>query len=338
MPLNNEGYDAAVVGGGPAGLSAALMLGRARRSVLVVDNGQPRNAPAAHMHGFLSRDGVPPGRLLEEGRREAAGYGGEFADGRALSASREHGGFALELDTGRTVRARRLVVTTGIVDELPDVPGLRERWGRDVLHWPYCDGWEVRDQPVGVLSTGPMSAHQALLFRQWTDRLTLLAHTGPRPTREERERLDARGIAVVDGEVCGLETVGNRLVGVRLSTGGTVPLGALAVAPRARPRAEVLAALGLKPSPDPRGFGERIAADATGSTEAAGVWVAGNIADPAANVLGSAASGAAAAGAVNSDLIAEETDSAVAARNAPFSAESEARLCERVLGEGRHGV
>jgi thioredoxin reductase len=203
-------YDVVIVGGGPAGLSGALMLGRARRSVLVIDSGQPRNAPAAHLQGFLSRDGVPPGHLLEAGRLEVAGYGSEIITGRARSAFRddwgysraEHGGgFAVELDSGRTVRARRLLVTTGITDELPDIPGLTARWGRDVLHCPYCHGWEVRDQPIGVLATSPMSTHQALLFRQWTDKLTLLLHTGPRPTREEAEQFAARDIAVVAGEV-----------------------------------------------------------------------------------------------------------------------------------------
>jgi thioredoxin reductase len=157
--------------------------------VLVIDNGQPRNAPAAHMHGFLSRDGVPPGHLLDTGRREVASYGGEVIADQARSASREDDEFAVELDTDRTVRGRRLLVTTGITDELPDIPGLRARSGRDVLHCPYCHGWEARDQPIGVLATSPMSVHQALLFRQWTDRLTLLLHTGPRPTREEAEQL-----------------------------------------------------------------------------------------------------------------------------------------------------
>jgi thioredoxin reductase len=137
---SDDRYDVAVVGAGPAGLSAALMLGRARRSVLVIDDGRPRNAPAAHMHGFLSRDGAPPGDLLEAGRSEVAGYGGTVQAGRALSAGRDGNGFAIELDTGRTVRARRLLAPAGVTDELPDVPGLAARWGRDVVHCPYCHG------------------------------------------------------------------------------------------------------------------------------------------------------------------------------------------------------
>lgn len=313
-------YDVVIVGGGAAGLSAALMLGRARRSVLVVDSGEPRNAPAAHTHGFFSRDGVPPAHLLEAGRREVAGYGGEIVTGRARSASRDESGdgFAVELDgdrlaaPGSVVRARRLLVATGITDELPDLPGLASRWGRDVLHCPYCHGWEVRDQPIGVLATSPMGVHQALLFRQWTDQLTLLLHTGPHPTPEEAEQLAARGIAIVAGEVSRLELAEDRLTGARLSTGEMVPLRALVVAPRAVPRAAVLDALGVEPTAHPRGLGEHIAADPTGLTPVPGVWVAGNLADPTANVLASAASGAIAAGAINADLIAEDTRRAVA--------------------------
>ncbi|WP_091678862.1 NAD(P)/FAD-dependent oxidoreductase [Amycolatopsis marina] len=307
-------YDVIVVGGGPAGLSAALMLGRARRSVLVIDSGQPRNAPAAHIHGFLSRDGTPPDHLLEVGRQEVVGYGGEVTPGQVRSAANEGDQFAIELDTGHTVRARRLLVTTGIVDELPDIPGLASRWGRDVLHCPYCHGWEVRDEPIGVLATSPMSVHQALLFRQWTENLTLLLHTGPAPAHEEAEQLAARGIACVSGEVSRVEVTDEQLSGVRLRTGELVPLRALAVAPRAVPRAAVLETLGLASTPHPSGLGEHIATDSTGLTPEPGVWVAGNVTDPMANVLTAAASGATAAGAINADLIAEETRRAVQAR------------------------
>jgi thioredoxin reductase len=331
-------HDVLIIGGGAAGLSAALMLVRARRSVLVVDSRQPRNAPAAHLHGFLSRDGTPPGQLLELGRQEVVGYGGEVSTGRALSASPERDGFAVELDDGRTVHARRLLVATGIIDELPAIPGLAERWGRDVLHCPYCHGWEVRDQRIGVLATGPMSMHQTLLFRQWTDKLTLLLHATPFPDDEAAEQLAARGIAVVTGEVAGLELVDDRLSGVRLRTGEFVPLDALAVGPAAVPRASVLAGLGVEPTAHPAGIGEYIDADATGRTTVPGVWVAGNLADLAANVLMAAASGAAAATAINADLVAEDTRRAVVANRDPFSPATEARICEQVAGQRRHGI
>ena len=334
----DERYDVVVVGAGPAGLSAALMLGRARRSVLVIDEGRPRNAPAAHMHGFLSRDGAPPGDLLEAGRSEVAGYDGTVRAGRALSVVRDGDGFVIELDTGRRVRARRLLATAGVTDELPDVPGLVSRWGRDVVHCPYCHGWEIRDQPIGVLATSPLGVRQALLFRQWTDRLTLLLHSAPRPTAEEAEQLAARRITVVDGEVTGLEVAGDRLIGVRLRSGEQIPLQALAVAPQPVPRADFLTGLGLGPTAHPSGLGAYIAADSTGLTPVPGVWVAGNLADPNANVLASAASGSTAAGAINADLIAEDTRHAVLAHREPFSPASEARVCEQVLGDRRHGL
>jgi thioredoxin reductase len=306
-------YDVVVVGGGAAGLSGALMLSRARRSVLVIDAGQPRNAPASGVHGFLTRDGITPADLVQIGRREVRGYGGEIITGRVgMAATDGHGGFTVGLEDGRLVRARRLLVTTGLVDELPDVPGLRERWGRDVLHCPYCHGWEVRDQAIGVLASGPMAAQKALLFRQWSDDVTLLLHDQPPPPAPELERLAARGIPMVDGLVERLEVAGDRLTGVRLRGGQAVSLQALAVAPRFVANSAVLAGLGLLATPHPSGVGEAIAADPTGRTEVPGVWVAGNVTDLMAQVLGAAAAGAAAAAAINVDLLEEDVQRAVA--------------------------
>jgi thioredoxin reductase len=162
-----DSCDVVVVGGGAAGLSGALMLARARRSVVVLDAGAPRNAPAEGVHGLLARDGLPPAELLEHGRAEVRGYGGRVVAGEVAAVTRDPvGGFEVALVDGRALHARRVLVATGLVDELPAVPGLRDRWGRDVVHCPYCHGWEVRDQAIGVLATGPMSVHQALLFRQ----------------------------------------------------------------------------------------------------------------------------------------------------------------------------
>ena len=307
MLTTMNSYDVVVVGGGAAGLSGALMLARARRSVLVVDAGEPRNAPAAGVHGFLTRDGTPPGELVAIGRDEVRRYGGRVMDGRAVSAAKEDGGFTVTLDDGRVLTGRRLLVTTGLVDELPDIPGIRERWGKDVVHCPYCHGWEIRDRTVGVLATGPAAMHQTLLFRQWTPDVTLLLHTQPRPDATEMEQLEALDVKIVEGEVEALEPAGARLRG-----GEIVPLQALAVGPRFIARSGVLTTLGLVPTPHP--FGEFIAGDETGLTAVPGVWVAGNVSDLKAQVLASAASGAAAAVAINSDLIAEDTRRAVDAR------------------------
>ena len=205
----DETYDVVVVGGGAAGLSGAMALGRARRSVLVVDSGEPRNAPAGHVHNYLGREGTPPAELLAIGRAEVAQYGVHVEIGAvATKAGSSDSGFTVHLEGGRQVHARRLLVTTGLVDELPDVPGLSRGWGDDVLHCPYCHGWEVRDQAIGVLGTSAFSVHQALLFRQWTSDLVFFVHDGPGPTAEEREQLAARGIGIVEGPVAGWEDGG----------------------------------------------------------------------------------------------------------------------------------
>ena len=330
--------DVVVIGGGAAGLSGALMLARARRSVVVVDAGTPRNAPAAGVHGLLGRDGTPPAGLLDRGRAEVRSYGGEIVRGEVETVERDGDRFAVRVAGGGTLRARRLLVTTGLVDELPDVPGLRERWGRDVVHCPYCHGWEVRDRAIGVLATGPMSVHQALLFRQWSADVTLFTHRAPAPDPEQAERLAARGIAVVTGEVAALEVAGDRLTGVRLADGTVIAREVVAVAPRMVARAGLLESLGLRAVEHPSGAGEHVPADPTGRTEVAGVWVAGNVTDLTAQVGAAAAAGAFAAAQINVDLVTEETDAAVAAYRDPFSAQAEAKLAELASGDRRHGL
>ena len=330
--------DVVVVGAGAAGLSGALMLARARRSVVVVDAGAPRNAPAAGVHGLLGRDGMPPAELLARGRAEVGAYGGEIVGGEVETVDRDGDRFVVRLAGGGTLRARRLLVTTGLVDELPDVPGLRERWGRDVVHCPYCHGWEVRDRAIGVLATGPRSVHQALLFRQWSADVTLFLHRAPVPDPEQAERLAARGIAVVTGEVAALEVAGDRLAGVRLADGTVIAREVVAVAPRMVARAGLLASLGLRAVEHPSGAGEHVPADPTGRTDVPGVWVAGNVTDLTAQVGAAAAAAAFAAAQINFDLVTEETDAAVAAHRDPFSAQAEARLAELVGGDRRHGL
>ncbi|WP_070379981.1 NAD(P)/FAD-dependent oxidoreductase [Rhodococcus sp. WMMA185] len=308
-------YDVVVIGGGAAGLSGALALSRARRSVLVIDAGSPRNAPAEHMHNYLGREGLPPAELLMGGREEVAAYGGEIMPGTAASAERTADGtFRVVLTDGRTVLARRLLVTTGLIDELPDVPGLAQRWGRDVLHCPYCHGWETRDKPIGVLATGPLAVHQALTWRQWTDRVTLLLADAIEPTDDEFNQLAARGISVVDGAVAGLEVADDRLTGVRMQTSKVFPLEAVVVATTLVARSQVLESLGLETTDQKMGghvIGTAVATDATGATAVPGVWAAGNVTDPKAQVIIAAAAGLNAAAAINTDLIGEDTRLAV---------------------------
>ncbi|WP_432705285.1 NAD(P)/FAD-dependent oxidoreductase [Actinorhabdospora filicis] len=298
--------DVLVIGGGAAGLSAAMMLGRVRRSVTVIDSGEPRNAPAEGVHGLLALDGTPPGEILARGREQARGYGAAFAEGVVVDVARDGDGFTATLADGTRLRARRVLVATGLVDVLPDVPGLRERWGREVLHCPYCHGWEARDRAIGVLATGPMSVHQALLFRGLTGDLVYFAHT-TRPTPEEAARLAAWDIPVVEGEVAEAVTGGGRLTGVRLGDGTLVAREAIAVATRLEPRVGFLAGLGLVPVAHPSGMGEHLPADPAGRTSVPGVWVAGNATDLAAQVGAAAAAGALAGAQINADLVAEDT-------------------------------
>jgi thioredoxin reductase len=310
--MTRQMYDVAIVGGGAAGLSAALVLTRARRRVVVLDAGSPRNAPAAHMHGFLSRDGMPPEELLAAGRAEVLGYGGEIVTGAVLGAESIRAGFTVNLDDGRAVQARRLLIATGLTDELPDIPGLVERWGRDVLHCPYCHGYEVRDQPIGVLATVPRSVHQALLVRQWSPDVVFFRHTLAQLTHEERERLASRNVKVVGGIVVGLIVEGDRLAGVQLADGTVVARSALFVAPRFVANEAILTALGAETEQTP--VGSFVRTDPAGRTSVSGVWAAGNVADLAAFVIEAAGAGARAAAALNADLVEEDVALAIADR------------------------
>ena len=310
-----ETQDVVVAGGGAAGLSAALVLARSRRRVLVVDAGEPRNAPAAGVHAYLGRDGVAPAQLLADGRAEVASYGGEVRPGRVVRARPTGDGFAVELADGSAVRARRLVLATGLVDVLPDVPGLAERWGVDVLHCPFCHGWEVRDRTVGVLVTHPLAVHQAQLFRELTDDLVVLAHGTVLP-EEELAGLRARGVRVVEGEVVAVEAGPEGLTGARLASGEQVPLQALAVQTVMAGRADLLDDLGLalvEQEVAGRVVAASVPVDPTGRTSVPGVWAVGNLAEARAQVVTAAAAGTFAGAAVHGDLVAEDVRAAVAA-------------------------
>ncbi|MCX4901687.1 NAD(P)/FAD-dependent oxidoreductase [Streptomyces sp. NBC_00906] len=295
-------YDVVVVGGGAAGLSAALVLARARRRVAVVDAGGPRNAPAAHMHGFLSRDGMSPADLLAVGRAEVAGYGVDLFEGRVDQIAP---GFSVRLEGGAVLGARRVVVATGLRDELPVIPGVRERWGRDLLFCPYCHAYEVRDQPIGVLGTHPGAVRHALLLRQWSHDVVFFAHTLDLGA-EERERLAARGIVVAVGTVKRLVTEGDRLRGVELAEGHVVPRSAVFVFPRMVPHDALLTGLGCER--DDSGW---VTTDDAGRTSVSGVWAVGNVSHATALVITAAGQGAAAAFALNHDLVAEDVERAV---------------------------
>ncbi|MET4903031.1 NAD(P)/FAD-dependent oxidoreductase [Paenarthrobacter sp. CC6] len=312
-------YQVVVIGGGAAGLSAAVTLGRALRSVLVIDAGEPRNAPAAGVHGFLSRDGIDPRELLDMGREEARGYGVDFIAGVAVAARSTAGAekgaelsFDVELADGRTVKARRILVTTGLTDVLPDIDGIRERWGRDVLHCPYCHGWEVRNKAIGILGSVPMALHQTMLFRQWSPNITLFLNDVVEPTDAEWEQLAARSISVVEGKVESLAIQDDALRGVVLASGTVIPVEAVVTATRLEARSAVLESLGVPVVEHPMGVGHHVEVNPMGgATAVPGVWAAGNVADLMGQVMASAASGVMAGAAINAHLVAEETRLAV---------------------------
>ncbi|MFC8410023.1 NAD(P)/FAD-dependent oxidoreductase [Arthrobacter sp. NPDC057259] len=337
--MENTRCDVVIVGGGAAGLSAATTLARALRSVVVIDSGAPRNAPAAGVHGFLSRDGIRPGELLAAGRREVLSYGGTMIDGEAVSARRTPDGFDVTTGDGRRISGRRLLVTTGLTDELPPIEGLREQWGKGVVHCPYCHGWEIRGQRIGVLGTGPLSMHQALLFRQWSPEITLFLNDTVEPTDEEWEKLAARSITVVDGAVASVDAADGVLRGVTLRSGHAFDVQAVAVASRLEARSHLLESLGLVPQPHPSGAGRFVAVDPMGgATAVRGVYAAGNVSNPMAQVVTAAADGVMSGARINADLIDEETRWAVEGRFGPFSAASEDAVFKAVLGQRRYGL
>jgi thioredoxin reductase len=304
-----EKYAVVVIGGGAAGLSAALVLGRARHHTLVVDAGEPRNAPAAHMQGYLSRDGVPPAEFLAVGREEIARYGVELVRDRVVEVEKGED-FAVVLAGGRTVRARRLVVATGLRDELPAVPGVAERFGRDVLHCPFCHGWEVRDQPFGVLASSPASVHQALIVSQWSKDVRFFLHTVAEEELSDQDlrRLAAAGVDVVPGEVAGLVVEDDRLTGVRLADSTAHARSVLFVGPRPVPQTGLLERLGAELHQTP--FGAYPVVDPTGLTTVPGVWAAGNAIGFAEQVVHAASGGYRAASAIVGDLLMTDLDAA----------------------------
>lgn len=298
--------DVVVIGGSSAGLATALQLGRQRRSVIVVDSGEPRNASAAHMHSFIGRDGTAPAALIEDARAEVRGYGVEVLSGRAVGAGRADDRFVVELAEGHSVVARRIVVATGLVDELPQIPGLAEHWGDTVIHCPFCHGYEARDQRIVQIVTHPMGLHAAPLFRQLTADLTVLVAEEVVADAAEVAALVAAGVDLRTADVARIVASGARLSGVELGDGTRIDADVVAVGPRFRPRAEPFAALGLRPVPHPTGLGEVIAVDELGATSVAGVYAVGNITDPGHQVLQAAAHGSRVGGMIAFGLAADD--------------------------------
>ncbi|WP_454086271.1 NAD(P)/FAD-dependent oxidoreductase [Georgenia sp. Marseille-Q6866] len=310
-----ETRDVVVIGAGPAGLSAALVLGRARRSVTVVDAGSPRNACSAALHGFLTRDGAAPADFLAVARREVSGYGVEVVADEASAVVVEGAdppSLRVELTGGHHLRARRVVVASGIVDELPDVAGLAERWGSEVLHCPYCHGYEVRDRPLVVLAGSTEGAvHQALLLRQWSEDVTVVTHDAGPVDDDAATLLAARDVRVVPGRARELVDGEGGTLAVVLDDGTRVACGAVFVAPRFRLNSAVLTGLGARTVTSD--MGTALETDDEGRTSVPGVWAAGNVVDLSCQVLGAAELGSRAGIGINGELALADAHAARAA-------------------------
>lgn len=305
-----------VVGGGVAGLSAALMLGRARRSVLVIDAGSPRNRFASHMHGVLGNEGTPPAELVRTGREEVTAYGAQFLEGSVAGVEDVPGGLRVTLQDGAVREGRSLIVATGLTDQLPEIPGLAERWGTSVLHCPYCHGWEVADRRLGVLATSPTAVHQAQLVRQLSEQVTLFAAELGALDAEVEQRLRSRGVQIVTSPVVQVQGEGDQVTAVLTADGQQIAVEAIFTAGTPLPHDAFLAGLGLDRADLPFGLGSFLTVDQTGKTSHPRIWAVGNVVQPMANVPMAIGSGAAAGAAANGALVEEDFDDArqVAAR------------------------
>lgn len=320
--MTTQNWDAIIIGGSAAGLSAAQALGRSLRRTLVIDSGQPRNRFASHMHNVLGHDGRSPAELAALGREEAGRYGVEFREGSVAAVRDAGAAVELELEGGEALRARGIVLATGINDELPAIEGLADHWGTRVAHCPYCHGWELRGERIGVITTSPMSLHQLQLVRQLSDRVVAFTSGIGELDDETAHRLRARGIELVPEAVASVlsdEANGGRLGGVRTVDGREVALDAIFTAATPRPRDEAVASLALKRSAGP--WGEVIEVDPTGRTSHPRVWAAGNVVAPAAAVPQAMAAGATAGAALNFALVEEDLDAAVAKSGAAHGSE-----------------
>ncbi|HLA63870.1 MAG TPA: NAD(P)/FAD-dependent oxidoreductase [Rhodothermales bacterium] len=301
MSENASRFDAVVVGGGPAGLSAALTLGRSRRRVLLAADGPTRNAPAHAAHNVFTRDGTPPAELVRIGRAQLAPYAVSIREEWVTDAERTDAGFAVTFAGGGRVEARALVLATGVRDVMPDVPGFAELWGSGVFHCPYCHGWEVAGQPLAIYARGETALHFAQLIRGWTDDLILITDGPSGLSAEDRAKVERNGIVVREERVERLVGTGGRLEAVVFAGGEAIPRAGLFLRPEQELRSDLPHRLACPLSAD-----GRVQADAAGKTPVPGVFVAGDVGPGWQSVPSAIASGALAGAMLNAELLAQE--------------------------------
>lgn len=296
-------HDAIVIGGSFAGLSAALHIARARRSVCIIDKGSPRNRFADASHGVFGQDGLDPQAMIAAARAQVERYPTvRMVAGEACAARAVDGGFEVTLKGGATATASKLVLAFGIADVLPELPGLAERWGRSVLHCPYCHGFEYAGGRLGVLQAMPMSAHQALLVADWGP-TTLYLNGGEAPDGDALAKLARRGVTVEPARIIALQGENAALSSLLLEGGREAAIDALYVAPRSRLNSPIAAQLGCAFDDGP--FGAVIRTDATKLTSVPGVYAAGDIARVPHNASWAAADGITAGTSLHQALIFE---------------------------------
>ncbi|MBP3042449.1 NAD(P)/FAD-dependent oxidoreductase [Arthrobacter jiangjiafuii] len=308
-------YDAVIIGGGIAGLTAATVLGRARRRVAVIDAGHPRNAPAGHVHGFPSRDGVTPAELLRLCRQDLEQYDVDLLSGQATHVGEGgpesgDGGRSVVLADGRVLQGRQVVIAAGLRDVLPDVAGAAECWGKSLLQCPYCHGWEIAGQPLAVLGTAESSAHHALLVSTFSPDVTLILDDKVELPAEDARSLAAMGVTVVPGTAAELRVTDGELSAVVLSDGRSVPCRAVFCEPEATVDPALAGTPGCRLTAD-----GCIETDAEGRTGADRVWAVGNVTDPSSQVVAAAGDAYRLAVALNAALL--EEDIAAALSSAP---------------------
>jgi thioredoxin reductase len=294
-------YDAAVIGGSFAGLSAAMQLARARRKVLIIDAGLPRNRFAKTSHGFLGQDGRTPQEIVDIGRSQLLAYPtAQIVHAEASAVDQSEQAFSIELSNGQQISAARLVLATGVKDELPQIAGLEDRWGATVLHCPYCHGYEVADRRIGVLGSGPGSIHQAALVADWGP-VTLFTMGVVQPSPEDLALLAKRNVQIENAPVVELVGAAPEMEAVRLQDGRVLPLGALFLMPRTRFVSDLALRLGCATEEGP--MGPYLKVDERKQTSVANLFAAGDVAAPMPNATLAAAAGVLAGGAAHQSLI-----------------------------------